>query len=144
MKAVAVRGPRNKTRRFRLPSLGMGPQIVALLLVLGLLGAMAIEPTRQLVEQRERIEGMSQDLAEIQASNQRLDDRIGRLKDPDFLEQRARDIGLVRPGETSYVVMPPSKARAAAKKRAAKKQAPRRAPAEVGFIEGFLAFVGIR
>ena len=143
MKAVAIKGPGGRTRRFRLPNLGMGPQIVALLLVLGLLGAMAIEPTRQLVEQRERIDGLSQELEEIQTSNAELQSRIGRLQDPDFLEQRARDMGLVRPGETAYVVMPPSKSKAKQKKKIAAK-APPAAPAEPGFIEGFLAFMGIR
>lgn len=126
----------------RLPSLGIGPQIVALLLILGLLGAMAIEPTRQLIEQRERIDGMSDDLARIERSNRRLDARIGRLKDPDFLEQRARDIGLVRPGETAYVVMPPSRSRA--KADAAKKPARAVASPQPSFIHGFLDFVGIR
>lgn len=126
----------------RLPSLGIGPQIVALLLILGLLGAMAIEPTRQLIEQRERIDGMSGDLAQVERSNRRLDARIGRLKDPDFLEQRARDIGLVRPGETAYVVMPPSRSRA--KADAARKPARTAAPPQPSFIHGFLDFVGIR
>lgn len=120
----------------------MGPQIVALLLVLGLLGAMAIEPTRQLIEQRERIQTMSQELEEVETSNEHLERRIGRLQDPDFLEQRARDIGLVRPGETAFVVMPPSKSKA--RKKEAAKRTPRPAPAQPGFIEGFLAFVGIR
>ncbi|MFP5351031.1 MAG: FtsB family cell division protein [Actinomycetota bacterium] len=143
MKAAAVKGAGARGRGSRLPDLGMGPQIVALLLVLGLLGAMAIEPTRQLVEQRERIEGLSQDLEEIQSSNAELETRIGRLQDPDFLEQRARDMGLVRPGETAYVVMPPSRSKAKAKRKAAAK-APAPAPAEPGFIEGFLAFMGIR
>lgn len=144
MRAVAIKGPGGRTKRFRLPSLGMGPQIVALLLVLGLLGAMAIEPTRQLVEQRERIDGLSQELEEIQTSNAALDARIGRLQDPDFLEQRARDMGLVRPGETAYVVMPPSRSTTKAKRQKAAAKAPRPAPAEPGFIEGFLAFMGIR
>ena len=143
MKAVAVKGAGARSKKARMPDLGMGPQIVALLLVLGLLGAMAIEPTRQLVEQRERISGLSQDLEEIQTSNAELEDRIGRLQDPDFLEQRARDMGLVRPGETAYVVMPPSRSKAKAKKKAAAK-APAPVPVEPGFIEGFLAFMGIR
>ncbi len=142
MKAVAIRSG-GKMRKIRLPSLGMGPQIVVLLLVLGLLGAMAIEPTRQLIEQRERIAGMTEDLHEINRSNRRLDARIERLKDPDFLEQRARDIGLVRPGETAYVVMPPSKPARKAQSRSRKKQAA--APVqEPTFIGGFLSFVGIR
>ena len=142
MKAAAVRGGSSRGSKTRMPSLGMGPQIVALLLILGLLGAMAIEPTRQLIEQRERIDGMSQDLTQIRRSNNRLDARIGRLKDPDFLEQRARDIGLVRPGETAYVVMPPS--RSSAKAQATKKPAPAPAPEQPSFIHGFLDFVGLR
>lgn len=143
MRAVALRGSGGKVKKVRLPSLGMGPQIVALLLVLGLLGAMAIEPTRQLIEQRERIAGMSEDLREIQRSNRRLDGRIARLNDPDFLEQRARDIGLVRPGETAYVVMPPSRQARAGAARPAKEQAPPPVQ-EPTFIGGFLDFVGIR
>lgn len=141
MRAIAARGAGGRGRKIRLPRLGIGPQIVALLLVLGLLGAMAIEPTRQLIAQRERIDGMDRDLRQIQRSNRRLDARIGRLKDPDFLEQRARDIGLVRPGETAYVVMPPS--RPQRKSRGPKKPPP--PPASTpGFIQGFLDFVGIR
>jgi hypothetical protein len=101
---------------------------------------MAIEPTRQLLAQRQRISGMAQDLDQIERSNQRLEDRIARLQDPDFLEQRAREIGLVREGETSIVVMPPSK----------QSQSPRRSkeenkPAEprpLDFVEGFFNFVG--
>ncbi len=115
---------------------------MALLLVLGLLGAMAIEPTRQLIEQRERIDTMSQDLSQIQRSNRRLDARIGRLNDPDFLEQRARDIGLVRPGETAYVVMPPSRSRT--RPGASKEPTRSRPPPRPGFIHGLLDFIGIR
>lgn len=143
MRAVAVRRAGGRTKKIRLPRLGMGPQIVALLLILGLLGAMAIEPTRQLIEQRERIEGMSADLHGIQRSNRRLEDRIGRLKDPDFLEQRARNIGLVRPGETAYVVMPPSKGAAESDaERSQKKVAPARQQ-EPGFIDGLRGFLGL-
>lgn len=141
MRAVAVRAG-GRSKKIRLPSLGMGPQIVALLLVLGLLGAMAIEPTRQLIEQRERIEGMSEDLRGIQKSNRRLENRIGRLKDPDFLEQRARNIGLVRPGETAYVVMPPSRSAAAETERSQKK-VERPVLEEPGFLDGLRAFLGL-
>jgi cell division protein FtsB len=116
--------------------------VVALLLVLGLLGAMAIEPTRQLIEQRRRIAGMTADLEQVQRSNRRLDARIGRLRDPDFLEQRARDLGLVRPGETAYVVMPPSRSKARSDRAA--KPAPVTVPEEPNFISGFLSFVGLR
>lgn len=138
MKALAV-------ARFRVPRMGIGPQVVITILVLGLLGAMAIEPTRQLLEQRERISTMAADLQDIERSNARLAARIDRLKDPDFLEQRAREqIGLVRPGETAIVVMPPSKrmeTRQTSKKRTGRQPAP--APEPFGFFDGFLNFVGL-
>jgi cell division protein DivIC len=129
--------------RLRLPRLGIGPQIVVTLLVLGLLSAMAIEPTRQLMDQRERIAAMSSDLNEIEHSNNRLEARIERLRNPDFLEQRAREqIGLVRPGETAIVVMPPSKkAGKSAHKRHKADDRPQ--PADFSFFEGFLNFVGL-
>ena len=138
MKALAL-------ARFRMPRMGIGPQVVITILVLGLLGAMAIEPTRQLLEQRERISTMAADLQDIERSNQRLSARIDRLKDPDFLEHRAREqIGLVRPGETAIVVMPPSKRAAIredSKARSRKDALPR--PEPFGFFEGFLNFVGL-
>jgi cell division protein DivIC len=131
--------------RFRLPRMGIGPQVVITILVLGLLGAMGIEPTRQLLEQRERISTMASDLQDIERSNDRLAARIDRLKDPDFLEQRAREqIGLVRPGETAIVVMPPSKrmeTKQTSKRRSARQRPP--APEPFGFFDGFLNFVGL-
>jgi cell division protein FtsB len=135
MKAVAL-------GRIRFPRLGVGPQIIAVLLVLGLFGAMAIEPTRQLIEQRERIAGMANELGSIERSNRRLEARIRRLKDPDFIEQRARaQVGLVRPGEVTYVVMPPSRSRNSANK------GPDRTPSPVaqepGFLKGLMQFIGL-
>ena len=123
------------------PRLGPAPQIVIVVLIVGLFGALLIEPTRQLLQQRDRLSGMSQDLRQVERSNEKLEARIDRLKDPDFLEQRGRSLGLVRSGETTYIVMPPS--------RAAKKDRRRNAtrddtpPPEPGFLETFLQFVGI-
>ncbi len=129
-------------RRIRLPRLGVGPQIVAVLLVLGLFGAMAIEPTRQLMAQRERISGMAQELGKVERSNRRLEARIRRLRDPDFLEQRAREqVGLVRPGEVTYVVMPPTRGHAGPRRRARAEEPPPRA--EPGFFEGLVDFIGL-
>jgi cell division protein FtsB len=127
---------------FRLPRLGIGPQVVVGLLVVGLLAAMAIEPTRKLFEQRERISEMAGDLREISRSNNRLTARIERLRNPDFLEQRAREqIGLIRPGEIAIVVMPPSKDGRPSKRRMDKEAPP--PPPPRGFIEGLLNFVGL-
>ena len=111
--------------------------------MIGLFGALLIEPTRQLLEQRERIAGMASDLEKIDRSNERLEDRIARLNDPDFLEQRARtQVGLVRPGETTYIVMPPSRGANKPGKKGTKKP-PAARPEPPGLIEGFLDFIGV-
>ena len=125
----------------RLPRLGIGPQLVVGLLFVALLSAMAIEPTRQLLEQRARIAGMAGDLDELERSNSRLTARIDRLQDPDFLEQRAREIGLVRPAETAIVVMPPSERND--KNRPGRGREEPQSPRPLSFFEGFLNFVGL-
>ncbi|MFN2489727.1 MAG: septum formation initiator family protein [Actinomycetota bacterium] len=128
-------------RRPRL-NLGIGPQVVAVLLLLGLAGAMAIQPTRQLLAQRSRIAEMSAELRRTEALNGRLEDYIGRLNDPDYIEQQARSqLGLVRPGETTFVVMPPSRR---ADKRAGQRRRPQPPPAaETTFLERLLGFLGV-
>ena len=124
----------------RAQRLGRGPQIVVVLLVVGLAGAMAIEPTRQLLAQKNRIDGMTSDLREIERSNRSLERRIERLRDPAFLEQQARDQGgFLMPGETRVVVLPPEE-----KKEKRARAAPRRAPKpqpEPSFVEALIDFV---
>jgi cell division protein FtsB len=138
VKAMAL-----KYRKFKLPTMGAAPQIVVFLLVIGLVGAMAIEPTRQLLEQRDRIAGMESDLHRLERSNDQLETRIQRLNDPDFLEQLAREqAGLVRPGETAYVVMPPSRQTQQEKlARILARRPPPPPPPPPGVIEGFLEFI---
>ena len=128
-------------RRSRL-ILGRGPGIVAFLLVLGLLLAMAIEPARQLLAQRARVDAMESDLAKIERMNDHLETRIVRLKDPDYIEQQARgQAGLVHPGEIPYVVMPPSDGtRSDASRKQEKPKAP--PPPDPGVVESFLDFIG--
>lgn len=123
------------------PRLGPGPQIVIVVLIVGMFGALAIEPTRQLLQQRERLAGMSADLDQVERSNERLEARIEKLKDPDFLEQRARSLGLVRSGETTYIVMPPSGG--AKKDKKGKAERAVEPPPEPSLLESFFQFVGI-
>ncbi|MGH2821072.1 MAG: FtsB family cell division protein [Actinomycetota bacterium] len=127
-------------RPLRLP-----PQLIVIVLVVALAGAMAIEPTRQLFEQRSRIAEMSRDLRGLQRSNRALEVRIERLKDPDFLEQEARaQLGLVRPGETTYVVVAPNERRVPRHRRArVVRRRARAAPAQPGFLERMFHFLGV-
>ncbi len=122
------------------PRLGPGPQIVIVVLIVGLFGALAIEPTRQLLQQRERLAGMSNVLRKVERSNERLEARIERLKDPDFLEQRARAIGLAREGETTYIVMPRGDSARADRRRKERQPEP---PPPPTLLESFLHFIGI-
>jgi len=134
------RGPR------RWPKLGVGPQVVIVCLVLGLIAAMAIQPTRALLEQRRRIEGMSGDLRKMQTTNAKLEARIERLQDPDFIEQEAREkVGLVRKGEITWIVVPPTRKQQRKQAGAGAEAKPVAEPAtsEQGLIEGFLDFVGL-
>ena len=142
MKSATLLRPTRDRRGNAWRSLRIQAQVVAAILVVGLFAAMAIQPTRQLLEQRERISTMTTDLRELQRSNLELEARIQRLKDPDFVEQRARDqIGLVRPGEIPFVVMPPSRTRKA-ERDARRRSEPVESPGQ-GFLEGFLDFVGL-
>ncbi len=46
-------------------------------------------------------------LEALKAENRSLEQRLARLNDPEYQEKLAREqLGLVRPGETSYVVVP--------------------------------------
>ena len=121
--------------------LGVGPQIVAVILMLGLAGAMAIEPTRRLIEQRDRIALMSQDLVALDDANLAFEQRITRLGDRDFLEQKAREMGLVRHGEKLYVVLPPS--RKVLQRRAMRAEQRRSQPEAANWLEQALHFVGV-
>lgn len=146
MRAFAIRS------RITPPHMGLLSQFVIVLLVIALMGAMAIEPVRQLLEQRELVTDMKHDLHEVEQRNENLRDRIQRLNDPDFVEQRAREqIGLVRAGEIPFVVMPSGKAgkrkhgsKPDAKTRNADKPA-KAAPVEddPGFFGGVLELIGL-
>jgi cell division protein FtsL len=103
MKVVATTGGRG-TRRSRVR---LTPAAVALAVAaVVLLFALAV-PVRTLMQQRS-------DLAHIQAEQQALERRnaalklqVARLHDPAYLERVAREcLGMVRPGEISFVVVP--------------------------------------
>jgi cell division protein FtsB len=123
--------------------IGIAPQAIALVLVLGLAGAMAIQPTRQLLDQRDRIARMSEDLSAMRQANRALEDRIARLNDPDYLEQQARaQIGLVRPGETTFLVMPPAGKKGRRDHKRGEARRPTNERSE-GFVERVLDLIGI-
>lgn len=102
--------PRGRSPRHRLRRLvgGDRPFVAALVVVAGLMLALAWTPLQNYTAAADRVEDLtiSRDrLAEEVAS---LEDRKDRLNDPGQLELHAREeLGLVKPGEIPYVVVTP-------------------------------------
>lgn len=64
-------------------------------------------PARQLMLQRQRINGAQAKLEQLQRENARLRSEVKRLGDPADLELLARErLGLVKPGEQAYLLVP--------------------------------------
>lgn len=126
-------------------SWGIGPGVIVLLLILGLALAMAIGPTRQLLTQRRQIAAAADALRRLEISTEHYEKQVERLKDPDYLEAKAREqMGLIRPGERSYIVVPPPGSKKEDKDRVP--GTPGKAPAETaapGFVGGLLRFIGL-
>jgi len=77
---------------------------VALLVVLvGLLG-LYVGPTRSYLGARQEAGQRTAEVAELRRENRRLRARREALADPQALEREARRLGMVRPGEKSYVI----------------------------------------
>jgi cell division protein FtsB len=78
-----------------------------LLAVLAGILFLSIAPARMYFEQRAELAELQRQAAELAARNQRLTDRAERLRDEAFLERLARQcLGMVRPGEVAFVVVP--------------------------------------
>ena len=77
-------------------------------IILLLLAMMAMGPARQLWAEHQQIRSDEATLAAGSAEAARLTARIQAMQDPKHVEQLARDqLGYVRPGETSYIIVHP-------------------------------------
>jgi cell division protein FtsB len=76
-------------------------------MTLAVLLLMAVPPARQLWREQAQVQAAERKLEALKRDNARLDRHLARLEDPDYLEQLARqELGLVRPGEIGFVVVP--------------------------------------
>jgi cell division protein FtsB len=77
-------------------------------IIMLLLAMMAMGPARQLWAEHQRIGSDEATLAAGNAEAAKLTARIQAMQDPKHVEQLARDqLGYVRPGETSYIIVHP-------------------------------------
>jgi cell division protein FtsB len=66
-----------------------------------------VSPIRQLLAQEERIRSAKARVSDLDDENDKLQERIGQLQRDAVVEQIAREeLGLVRPGEEAYVLVP--------------------------------------
>ena len=95
--AVAVARPRS---RFTARAAVLAVIVVALLFYL-------LAPLKGYLAQRSQLNRLTDRMEQLQRQNARLEAQVRRLDDPRYLEQRAREcLGMVRPGEISFIVVP--------------------------------------
>lgn len=107
------RGPRRRERRRLLPAAltrGQRPFVFAFVALLVGLATMAATPAQRYVEMQQRVDSLTQQREELADDVDALEERKERLRDPEEIELLARrELGLVRPGEISYVVVRPDR-----------------------------------
>ena len=79
--------------------------VLGSVVLVGLLFAF-VYPTRTFLDQRDDTSRARAQLELLSTENAKLAAEAKRLQDPDEVERRARDYGLVRPGEQAYVIVP--------------------------------------
>ena len=77
---------------------------VALLAVLGVILLLYIRPVVHWVQQRNTAVHSQHDLKQLREENERLQTRMRQLSGPGAIEREARSMGMVKPGERSYVI----------------------------------------
>lgn len=89
-------------RRLRRTTLAVGLLVVLVVAVTAL-----VSPLRQLLAQERRVSDTRRQITEFETSNGELSRRIRELETDIEIERLAReDLGLVRPGEEPYVLLP--------------------------------------
>ena len=98
---AAARAPRLRARpQIRWDRVG---RIALLLVLLGVI-ALYVNPLRSWWSTRQESAQRSSEVTELKRENERLRERREQLKDPRMLEEEARRLGMVKPGERAFVV----------------------------------------
>jgi cell division protein FtsB len=82
---------------------------VALLGVLGIIVLLYIPPVTHWIQQKQTASRERTQVRDLKLERRRLEVRLRELTGPSAIEREARRLGMVRPGERPYVVVPPSR-----------------------------------
>jgi cell division protein FtsB len=63
----------------------------------------AAGPVRNFMAQRDQIDRLEARINQLEAERTRLNHELDRIHDPEYVEELARCMGMVRPGEISFV-----------------------------------------
>jgi cell division protein FtsB len=78
-----------------------------LLVLVCIVLAFAVAPFRAYLAEREQLRALEQQAQVLEQQNTVLAGKIAMLHDPTYLEHLAREcLGMVKPGETEFVVVP--------------------------------------
>lgn len=102
---------RDRTRRRGRRRAEDRPYLIALFGLLVVIGAMAIGPLRSLAAANDRVDELTEQRDALAESVDALERESEALSDPAEMEAYAREeLGLVRPGDIPYVVVPEEEA----------------------------------
>lgn len=88
--------------------LRLTPKATLLLLMVAAVLALSVNPARDLWKQWREMRRLEADLTALRRENEKLKEELDRLKTDAYIEQEARArLGLVKPGERAYVIVPP-------------------------------------
>lgn len=108
---MASRGGRERTtggRLWRALTVGDRPYVLILGLLIGLAAFMALGPLQVFTAAADRVDELRDERDTLDQDVEELEERRDRLDDPEEIERLARsELGLVRPGEIPFVVVPP-------------------------------------
>jgi cell division protein FtsB len=76
---------------------------VVLAAIILVLAVAAAGPVRNFLAQRSEIDRLEARITELETERSQLTRELERIRDPDYVEQLARCMGMVRPGEIAFV-----------------------------------------
>jgi cell division protein FtsB len=87
--------------------LRLTPRAAVLIGIVLLLATATVVPLRQYLAQQARMDALERRVDALQEERLRLQREVERLHDPEYMEELARKcLGMVRPGEISFVTVP--------------------------------------
>ena len=98
---------RHEVARGRTSTPRLTARAAVLCVIVLFLLTLAVAPLRGLIDQRSHLARLERQSETLTLRNAQLEARIELLNDPAYLERVARQcLGLVRPGETAFVMVP--------------------------------------